>query len=138
MPGRSTIDAIFNLRQLQEKFLGKKKNMYFAFVDLKKAFDRVPRKVLWWAMCKLGIDECIIRTVQAMYCNAQSKVRVGSCYSEPINVSVGVHQGSVVSPLLFIIVMEALSIEFRPGCAWELLYADDFVNLDELKEKLKL
>ena len=81
MPGRSTIDAIFNLRQLQEKFLGKKKNMYFAFVDLKKAFELVPWKVLWWAMCKLGIDECIIRTVQAMYCNAQSKDRVGSCYS---------------------------------------------------------
>ena len=67
MPGRSTIDVIF--------ILGKKKNMYFAFVDLKKkAFDRVPWKVLWWAMCKLGIDECIIRSVQAMYCNAQSKV----------------------------------------------------------------
>ena len=66
---------IFILKQLQEKFIGKKKNMYFAFVDLKKAFDRVPRKVLWWAMCKLVIDECIIiRTVQAMYCNAQSKV----------------------------------------------------------------
>jgi len=63
MPGRSTIDAIFNLRQLQEKFLGKKKNMYFAFVDLKKAFDLVPRKVLWWAMYKLGIDECIILAV---------------------------------------------------------------------------
>ena len=116
MPGRSTIDAIFILRQLQEKFLGKKKNLYFAFVDLEKAFDRVPRKVLWWAMRKLGIDEWIIRTVQAMYCNAQSKVRVGSSYSEPINVSVGVHQGSVLSPLLFIIVMEALSIEFRTGC----------------------
>ena len=65
MPGRSTIDAIFILRQLQEKFLGKKKNLYFAFVDLEKAFDRVPRKVLWWAMRKLGIDEWIIRTVQA-------------------------------------------------------------------------
>ena len=91
---------IFILRQLQEKFLGKKKNMYFAFVDLKKAFDRVPRKVLWWAMCKLGIDECIIRTVQAMYCNAQSKVRAGSCYSGYINVSVGVHQGSVLSSIV--------------------------------------
>ena len=142
MPGRSTIDAIFILRQLQEKFLGKKKNLYFAFVDLEKAFDRVPRKVLWWAMRKLGIDEWIIRTVQAMYCNAQSKVRVGSSYSEPINVSVGVHQGSVLSFLLFIIVMEALSIEFRTGCPWELLYADDLVivaeSLEELKEKLKL
>ena len=42
MPGRSTIDAIFILRQLQEKFLGKKKNL--SFVDLEKAFDRVPGK----------------------------------------------------------------------------------------------
>ena len=103
MPGRSTIDAIFILRQLQEKFLGKKKNLYFAFVDLEKAFDRVPRKVLWWVMRKLGIDESIIRTVQAMYCNAQSKVRVGSCYSEPINVSVGVHQGYVWSSIVHLL-----------------------------------
>ena len=142
MPGRSTTDAIFILRQLQEKFLGKKKNLYLCFVDLEKAFDRVPRSVLWWAMRKLGVDEWIIRTVQAMYRNAQSKVRVGSSYSEPIEVSVGVHQGSVLSPLLFIIVMEALSQEFRTGCPWELLYADDLVivadSLEELKARLKL
>ena len=47
MSGRGTTDAIFNLRQMQEKFLGKKKNLYFAFVDLEKAFDRVPRDVVW-------------------------------------------------------------------------------------------
>ena len=74
-----------------------------------------------------------------MYDKAQSNVRVGSSYSDPINVSVGVHQGSV--PLLFIIVMEALSREFRTGCPWELLYADDLVivaeSLEELKLKLK-
>ena len=43
MPRRGTIDAIFIARQLQEKYLGKKKNLYFAFVDLDKGFDRVPR-----------------------------------------------------------------------------------------------
>ena len=123
MPGRSTTDAIFILRQLQEKFLGKKKNLYFAFVDLEKAFDRVPRSVLWLAMRKVGVSEWIIRTVQAMYRNAQSKVRVGSSYSEPIDVSVGVHQGSVLSPLLFIIVISRVQnripleavVRRRPG-----------------------
>ena len=48
--GRDTTDAIFIVRQMQEKFAAAKKLLYFAFVDLEKAFDRVPRKVLWWAM----------------------------------------------------------------------------------------
>ena len=48
MPGRSTTDAIFILRQMQEKHHLKRKTMYAAFVDLEKGFDRVPRKVLWW------------------------------------------------------------------------------------------
>ena len=46
-PGRGTTDAIFILRQLQEKYLAKQKVLYFAFVDLEKAFDRVSRKVIW-------------------------------------------------------------------------------------------
>lgn len=39
MPGRGTTDAIFITRQVQEKFLAKKKDLYFTFVDLEKAFD---------------------------------------------------------------------------------------------------
>ena len=56
-------------------------------------------------------------------------------------MKVGVHQGSVLSPLLFIIVLEALSLEFKVGCPWELLYADDLViiaeSLEELLERLR-
>ena len=86
-----------------------------AFVDLEKAFDRVPRKVIWWALRKLGVDEWIVRLVQGMYSNARSSVCVGEGYSEEFEVKVGVHQGSVLSPLLFIIVLEALSHEFAVG-----------------------
>ena len=53
-----------------------KKNLYFAFVDLEKAIVRVPRKVIWFTMRKLGVDEWFVRLVQGMYSNARSKVRV--------------------------------------------------------------
>ncbi|RUS86150.1 hypothetical protein EGW08_006098 [Elysia chlorotica] len=98
-----------------------------AFVDLEKAFDRVPRKVIWWALRKLGVEEWTVRLVQGMYANARSQVRVDDGYSEEFEVKVGVHQGSVLSPLLFIVVLEALSREFRSGVPWEDLYADDLV-----------
>ena len=48
-------------------FLNKKKNVYFAFVDLEKAFDRVPRAVYWWAMRNLGVEEWLIRTAMSMF-----------------------------------------------------------------------
>ena len=62
-----------------------------------------------------------------MYANAQSHVHVGEGFSKEFEVKVGVHQGSVLSPLLFIIMLEALSREFLAGVPWEDLYADDLV-----------
>ena len=64
LPGRSTTDAIFVVRQLQEKYLAANKRLCMAFVDLEKAFDQVPRKVIWWTLRKLGVEEWIVRLVQ--------------------------------------------------------------------------
>ena len=141
VPGRGTTDAIFIIRQLQEKYIAANKPLYIAFVDLEKAFDRVPRKVLWWALRSLGVEEWAIRVIQGMYTDVRSRVRVNGQYSEEFGVGVGVHQGSVLSPLLFILVLEALSREFRTGVPWELLYADDLAviadSLEECINKLK-
>ena len=85
------------------------------------------------------MDEWIVRLVQGMYSSARSRVHVGEGYSEEFEVKVGVHQGSVLSPLLFIIVLEALSREFRCGVPWEDpwedLYADDLVIIAESLEE---
>ena len=81
------------------------------------------------------MDEWIVRLVQGMYSNGRGRVRVGEGYSEEFEVKVGVHQGSVLSPLLFIIVLEALSREFRCGVPWEDLYADDLVIIAESMEE---
>ena len=116
-------------------YLAVNKRLYKAFVDIEKAFDRVPRKVIWWALRKLGVEVWIVRLVQGMYAYARSRVRVGEGFSREFEVKVGVHQGSVLSPLLFIIVLEALSCEFRAGVPWEDLYADDLVIIaDSLEE----
>ena len=85
---------------------------------------------------KLGIDEWLVRLVQSMYKDVRSRVRVGDGYSEEFGVGVGVHQDSVLSPLLFIIVLEAQSREFCTGCPWELLYADDLMISAESMEEL--
>ena len=70
-----------------------------------------------------------------MYSNARRRVRVGEGYSEEFEVKIGVHQGSVLSPLLIIIVLEALSREFRSGIPWEDHYADDLVIIAEPLEE---
>ena len=74
--GRGTTDAIFVVRQLQEKYLAANKRLYMAFVDLGKAFDQVPRKVIWLVLRKLGVEEWIVRLVQGMYAYARSRVPV--------------------------------------------------------------
>ena len=70
-----------------------------------------------------------------MYSNTRSHVHVGEEYSEEFEVKVGVHQGTVLSPLLFIIVLEALSHEFCCVVSWEDIYADDLVIITESLEE---
>ena len=70
-----------------------------------------------------------------MYANKRSHVRVGEGYSEEFKVKVSVHQGSVLSRLLFIIVLEALSRVFRCGFHWEDILVDDLGIIADLFEE---
>ena len=69
--------------------------------------------------------------------NPETRVRVGSAYSEEFELKVGEHQGSVLLPLLFAIVVDVITENARRGVVNELLYADDLVLMSETKEHLK-
>ena len=71
-----------------------------------------------------------------MYTGAKMVVRKVYGNSNGFEVEVSMHQGSALSPLLFVIVVEALSREFRVALPWELLYADDLVVIAETEDDL--
>ena len=85
------------------------------FVDLQKAFDTVPRKVMEWALRKKGLAEVLVQAVESFYEGIRTKVRVGSGTSDEFGVRVGVRQGSVLSPPIFAIVVDVVTEHAREG-----------------------
>jgi len=87
-------------------------------------------------MHKLGVEEWLVSAVMSMCTGAKTVVRTVYGNSSGFEVIVDMHQGSALSPLLFVVVMEAMSREFRVALPWELLYADDLVVIAETEEDL--
>ncbi|KAK3509854.1 hypothetical protein QTP70_015741 [Hemibagrus guttatus] len=133
MSRKSTTDAIFALRILMEKYRDGQRELHCVFVDLEKAYDRVPREELWYCMRKSGVAEKYVRVVQDMYERSRTVVRcaVGQ------TVEVGLHQGLALSPFLFAIVMDQLSEEVRQESPWTMMFADDIVICSESREQVE-
>lgn len=107
------------------------------FIDLEKAFDRVPRKLIWNALRAHNIPETYVLAVEDMYRDAHTKVRSTAGISDDFRVDVGVHQGSVLSPLLFNIVMNHITSERMNDTLLTLLFADDIVLVTEDPQTLQ-
>ncbi|KAH9401136.1 hypothetical protein TYRP_002727 [Tyrophagus putrescentiae] len=132
-----TTDAIFAIRQLMERHREWNLPVYSAFLDLEKAFDRVPHEAIWWALREHLVPEEYITWVQCLYHNATTSVRCPLGSSVPFEVKVGVHQGSALSPLLFILVMDSATRDLHRPPPWTLLYADDVALSDTSIESLE-
>lgn len=118
MPGRSTTGAT-HLRTMSQEFRAKKASLWIVFVDLKKAFHRVPHKLLWWALRKRGVQKQAIELIQDMYAGSSKQVRTQVGTTGPFGTKVGVHQGSSLGPFLFIMVLGALSQDIEGGRAMD-------------------
>ena len=75
---RGFTDQIFIVRQMCEKYLGKGKDMYFAFLDLEKVYDRVDRDAMWNILRLYGIGGRLLRGVKSLYVGSKARVRVGN------------------------------------------------------------
>ncbi|KAK3511140.1 hypothetical protein QTP70_032093 [Hemibagrus guttatus] len=137
MPRKSTTDAIFALRILMEKYRDGQRELHCVFVDLEKAYDRVPREELWYCMRKSGVAEKYVRVVQDMYERNRTVVRCAVGQTEEFKVEVGLHQGSALSPFLFAVVMDQLSEEVRQESPWTMMFADDIVICSESREQVE-
>jgi len=61
---------------MQKTFGVEGKKLYFGYMDLEKAFDRVPREVISWAMRKLGVKEWLVLAVMSMYTSAKTVIKI--------------------------------------------------------------
>jgi hypothetical protein len=140
MPGRSTMELIFLIRQLMEGYREQKKDMHMIFIDLKKAYDKVPMNVMWWALQKYTVSSKYITLIKDMYDNVVTSVRTSNGDTIPINV--GLHQGSALSPYLFTLVMDEVTRDIQDGVPWCMLFTDDVILVDESRtgvdQKLEL
>ena len=91
-------------------------------------------KVLVWAMRKKGIPDVLLRSVMNLYDGGKTGVRVDS---ELFEVKVWMHQGSVLSPFIFAVVVDVVTEFVREGELIGLLYADDLVLMSETIEGLR-
>ncbi|KAK3513741.1 hypothetical protein QTP70_028743 [Hemibagrus guttatus] len=120
-----------------EKYRDSQRELHCVFVDLEKAYVRVPREELWYCMRKSGVAEKYVRVVQDMYERSRTVVRCAVGQTEEFKVEVGLHQGSALSPFLFAIVMDQLSEEVRQESPWTMMFADDIVICSESREQVE-
>ena len=98
--GRSTIDMIFSVRQLQEK-CQENKPLFLAFLDLTKAFDLVSRSGLFQLLKKIGCPPKLHSIIESFHTDMQSTVCFNGATSDPFPINSGVKQGCVLAPTLF-------------------------------------
>ena len=100
--GRGCSDMTFVIRQLVEKSVEHHSKQFLVFVDLKKAYDSVPRAVLWLALEKLGVPASVVELVKSFHVNMRARLSInGQLMEEEVEVENGLRQGCTLAPTLF-------------------------------------
>lgn len=137
---RSTIDHLSTLTSIIDTRKQVKKATFCAFIDFSKAYDFINRDKLWKRLNEIGVAGNMWRAVKSIYSSVSSCIRVNSFKTDWFDVNCGLRQGCILSPLLFNLYINDLTIFLKSlnigvnvdnDCIGILLYADDIVLLAE-------
>jgi Reverse transcriptase (RNA-dependent DNA polymerase) len=142
MSGRSTMEVIFLIRQLMERHREQKNDLHMIFIDLEKAYDKISRNIMWWALKRKLIPTKYVTLIKDMYTNVVTCVRACDGESDTFSIKIGLHQWSVLSPYIFTLVMDEITKDIKKDIPWCMIFADDVVLIDEsrigVNQKLEL
>ena len=95
-------------RQVCEKYLANGKDVFWAFMDLEKAYDAIDRHGMWQMIRVYGVGGKLLKAMQSFYIDGRACVRAGNDVSEWFPVNVGLRQACVMSPWLFNVYMDGV------------------------------
>jgi hypothetical protein len=126
----------FLIRQLMERCREQKKDLHMVFIDLEKAYAKVPRNVIWWVLKKHKVSTKYITLIKDIYDNVVTSVRTSDGDTNDFLINIELHQGSTLSPYLFALVMDEATRDIQCGIPWCMLFTDDVVLVDESRTRV--
>ena len=132
----SCADAIFSTQEVINRYLQEGSKMYMCLYDLQKAFDSIEFPVILKRLFEIGVNSKTWRILHSWYSNCQCSVRLGQHISPSFTVGRGVRQGSVLSPALFLVVMDPLLRQLQShsmGASVNNMYAGCFLHADDIR-----
>nr|KAG5699714.1 hypothetical protein BaRGS_022112 [Batillaria attramentaria] len=142
---RSCTDHIATMRIIIEQSLEWQTPLYSTFVDFQKAFDSVDREVIWKLMSHYGFPPKFVNIIRQLYEDATCQVIHDGKLTEPFTVRTGVRQGCILSPTIFLMVVDWVMRQAtdgkRTGIQWtfskqleDLDFADDIALLSHKQQ----
>ncbi len=145
--GRRATDSLLVLETIIRKSKREKKKNFLALLDITKAYDRVNRDILWHIMEQMGVPEKLLGNIKASYRDPSTILQFQDVLSEPLQMTLGLKQGCVMSPILFAIYIAELGHRLQksglgiavhditiPG----MFFADDMALVGNKRELQKL
>ena len=89
------MDVIFLIRQVMERYREKKKDLHMIFIDLEKAYDKIPRNVMLWALNKHKVPMKYVGLIKDMYNNVVTSVRTSDGDTDDFTIRIGHIKGQL-------------------------------------------